>query len=75
MDALTYAACLENVASISDDPRYLFEKADIRNRIDLDNIFDKHKPDAVMHSAAETHVDRSIDNPSDFIETNVIGTF
>ena len=52
-----------------------FEHVDIRNRNDLDVVFSKHKPDAVMHLAAESHVDRSIDSPSDFIETNVIGTF
>jgi dTDP-glucose 4,6-dehydratase len=75
VDALTYAACLENVASVADDPNYVFEQADIRNRNDLDNIFEKYKPEAVMHLAAESHVDRSIDGPLDFIETNVNGTF
>ena len=75
VDALTYAACLENLASILENPNYDFEHADIRNRKDLDVIFERHKPDAVMHLAAETHVDRSIDAPSDFIETNVNGTF
>ena len=75
LDALTYAACLKSVANISDSPRYFFEQADIRDRDSLNEIFNKHKPDAVMHLAAESHVDRSIDSPSDFIETNVIGTF
>ena len=75
VDALTYAACLDNVASVADNPLYAFEQADIRNRAVLDAIFTKHKPDAVMHLAAESHVDRSIDGPSDFIETNIIGTF
>ena len=75
VDALTYAACLENVASVSEHPKYVFEQADIRNRGDIERIFDKHKPNAVMHLAAESHVDRSIDGPSDFIETNVTGTF
>ena len=53
----------------------ILEHKDIKNRNDLDVIFSKHKPDPVMHLAAESHVDRSIDAPSDFIETNVIGTF
>lgn len=75
LDALTYAACLENVASVGNSPRYAFEKADIRDRAALDRIFAAHDPDAVMHLAAESHVDRSIDGPGDFIETNVTGTF
>ncbi len=75
IDALTYAACLANLDSVSEDNNYTFVEADIRNRSDLDNIFDQHQPDAVMHLAAESHVDRSIDSPSDFIETNVLGTF
>ena len=75
VDALTYAACLENVASVSNNPDYIFEQANIRNRKRLDQIFEKHKPDAVMHLAAESHVDRSIDSPSEFIKTNVNGTF
>lgn len=75
VDALTYAACLENLSSVSDNPKYSFEHADIKNRNVLDDIFEKHQPDAVMHLAAESHVDRSIDGPADFIETNVTGTF
>lgn len=75
MDALTYAACLENVAMVADKPGYAFEKADIRDRSALDAVFAKHKPDAVMHLAAESHVDRSIDGPGDFIETNITGTY
>lgn len=75
LDALTYAACLENVAEVSDIPRYAFEHADIRDRMALDRIFDAHQPDAVMHLAAESHVDRSIDGPGDFIETNITGTY
>ena len=75
IDALTYAACLENLVGVSENPNYFFEHANIRNRNYLDVIFEKYKPDAVMHLAAESHVDRSIDNPADFIETNVIGTF
>ena len=74
-DALTYAACLDNVADVADDPRYAFEQLDIRDRAAIDAVFDRHQPDAVMHLAAESHVDRSIDGPSDFIETNITGTF
>ncbi len=75
LDALTYAACLANVASVADHPNYAFEQADIRDRAALDRIFAAHKPDAVMHLAAESHVDRSIDGPGDFIETNITGTY
>jgi dTDP-glucose 4,6-dehydratase len=75
LDALTYAACLDNVASVADSPAYAFEHADIRDRAALDRIFAAHKPDAVMHLAAESHVDRSIDGPGDFIETNITGTY
>ena len=75
LDALTYAANLENVASVSNSPLYSFEQADIRDRAALDRVLDQHKPDAVMHLAAESHVDRSIDGPGAFIETNVTGTY
>ncbi len=75
VDALTYAACLDNVASVADHPNYAFEQVDIRNRAALDVVFSTHNPDAVMHLAAESHVDRSIDGPADFIETNINGTF
>jgi dTDP-glucose 4,6-dehydratase len=75
VDALTYAACLENVASVADHPNYAFEQVDIRDRTALDTVLAKHTPDTVMHLAAESHVDRSIDGPADFIETNVNGTF
>nr|WP_319248151.1 dTDP-glucose 4,6-dehydratase [uncultured Celeribacter sp.] len=75
LDALTYAACLDNVALVADSPLYAFVQADIRDRAALDRIFAEHRPDAVMHLAAESHVDRSIDGPGDFIETNITGTF
>lgn len=75
VDALTYAACLDNVAEAAQSPNYTFEQADIRDRAALDTVFERHKPDAVMHLAAESHVDRSIDGPGDFIETNITGTF
>jgi len=75
LDALTYAACLDNVASVSNAPGYVFEHVDIRERGALDRVFAHHKPDVVMHLAAESHVDRSIDGPGAFIETNVNGTY
>lgn len=75
LDLLTYAACLENVAEAAKSPLYVFEQADIRNRTALDRVFAKYMPDAVMHLAAESHVDRSIDGPGDFIETNITGTY
>jgi len=75
LDALTYAACLDNVAPVANAPGYTFIEADIRDRTALDQVFQDHKPDAVMHLAAESHVDRSIDGPGTFIETNVMGTF
>jgi dTDP-glucose 4,6-dehydratase len=75
LDALTYAACLENVASVADSPRYTFVHADIRDRAALDRVFAAHTPDAVLHLAAESHVDRSIDGPGTFVETNITGTY
>lgn len=75
LDALTYAACLDNVASVAEQPGYHFEHADIRDAGALTRIFAMHRPDAVMHLAAESHVDRSIDGPGAFIETNVAGTY
>ena len=75
LDALTYAACLENIVSVADSPLYTFEHADICDRAALDGIFAQHKPDAVMHLAAESHVDRSIDGPGAFIQTNITGTY
>ena len=75
LDALTYAACLDNVASVAGSPLYAFEHANIRDRSALDRILAAHAPDAVLHLAAESHVDRSIDAPADFVETNITGTF
>ncbi|MGH1424284.1 MAG: dTDP-glucose 4,6-dehydratase, partial [Pseudooceanicola sp.] len=75
LDALTYAACLENVAGVADDPGYTFVQADIRDGDAMRDVFAAHAPDAVMHLAAESHVDRSIDGPGAFIETNVNGTY
>ena len=75
LDALTYAACLDNVAPVADDPKYAFVEADIRDPEALAQVFSTHQPHAVMHLAAESHVDRSIDGPGAFIDTNVTGTF
>jgi dTDP-glucose 4,6-dehydratase len=75
LDALTYAACLDNVASVAKNTNYTFVEADIRDRAALDSVFAAHAPEAVMHLAAESHVDRSIDAPGTFIETNVTGTY
>ncbi|WP_243614338.1 dTDP-glucose 4,6-dehydratase [Shimia aestuarii] len=75
LDALTYAADLANVASVADSPLYAFQQADIRDRAALNAAFATHQPDIVLHLAAESHVDRSIDGPADFIDTNITGTF
>ena len=75
VDALTYASCPDNVAEAAQSPLYSFEHADIRDRAALDRIFAAHQPDTVMHLAAESHVDRSIDGPGTFIETNITGTY
>ncbi|MBT9248113.1 dTDP-glucose 4,6-dehydratase (plasmid) [Gemmobacter fulvus] len=75
LDALTYAACLDNVAEAARSPLYAFEHVDIRDRVALNRAFAVHKPDLVMHLAAESHVDRSIDTPGDFVETNITGTY
>lgn len=75
LDALTYAACLDNVASVAQSPRYSFVHADIRDRAALDRVFADHAPEAVLHLAAESHVDRSIDGPGTFVETNITGTY
>ena len=68
LDALTYAACLDNLAPVADAPNYTFVQADIRDRAAMDAVFAEHTPDAVMHLAAESHVDRSIDGPGAFVE-------
>lgn len=75
VDKLTYAGNLESLLSVSDSDRYSFEQVDICDRSELDRIFRQHQPDAVMHLAAESHVDRSIDGPAAFIETNIVGTY
>lgn len=75
VDKLTYAGNLANVASVAHSSRYAFEQVDIINRADLDRVFAQHQPDAVMHLAAESHVDNSISSAGEFIQTNIVGTF
>ncbi|MDQ2045231.1 dTDP-glucose 4,6-dehydratase [Pseudoalteromonas sp. 20-92] len=75
LDKLTYAGNLESLKSVDNSERYTFEQVDICNRIELDRLFVTHKPDAVMHLAAESHVDRSITGPAEFIQTNIVGTY
>ncbi|NVH48260.1 dTDP-glucose 4,6-dehydratase [Photobacterium damselae] len=75
LDKLTYAGNLESLSDVENSDRYVFEQVDICDREELDRVFTQHQPDAVMHLAAESHVDRSIDGPAAFIETNIIGTY
>lgn len=75
LDKLTYAGNLESCVSVSDRPRYAFEQVDICDPAELARVFKEHQPDVVMHLAAESHVDRSIDGPGDFIQTNIVGTY
>lgn len=75
VDKLTYAGNLDSLLSVSDNERYFFEHVDICDRVELDRIFAQHKPNAIMHLAAESHVDRSIDGPAAFIDTNIVGTY
>ena len=75
IDKLTYAGNLESLADVSDNSRYAFEQVDICNRTEVDRVLREYQPDAIMHLAAESHVDRSIDGPADFIETNIVGTY
>ena len=75
LDKLTYAGNLASLQPIADDPRFCFLRADIRDRPAVGRALEEFQPDVVMHLAAESHVDRSIDGPADFIETNLVGTF
>ncbi|EIV8488857.1 dTDP-glucose 4,6-dehydratase [Vibrio vulnificus] len=75
VDKLTYAGNLDSLKSVDSSSRYYFEQVDICNKIELDRVFSEHKPDVVMHLAAESHVDRSITGPAAFIETNIVGTY
>ena len=75
VDKLTYAGNLDSLAEVMSSPRHIFEQADICDRDAMDRIFSKYQPDAVMHLAAESHVDRSISGPAEFIQTNILGTY
>jgi dTDP-glucose 4,6-dehydratase len=75
LDKLTYAGNLESLDAVNKSKNYCFEQVDICNRTEVERVFKQHKPDAVMHLAAESHVDRSIDGPAAFIETNIVGTY
>ena len=75
LDSLTYAGNLDSLGPARGDARYVFEQVDIRDAAELARVFAQHRPRAVMHLAAESHVDRSIDGPADFIQTNIVGTY
>ncbi|WPJ94992.1 dTDP-glucose 4,6-dehydratase [Coraliomargarita algicola] len=75
LDKLTYAGNAESLADLSGNPNYTFEQVDLCDAVALSSVFHKHQPDCVMHLAAESHVDRSIDGPGEFIQTNIVGTF
>src|SRR5258708_32704705 len=75
LDKLTYAGNLESLATVAGNPRYRFEQGDIVDTAAMRRVFEEYSPDVVMHLAAESHVDRSIDGPAEFIQTNIVGTF
>jgi len=75
VDKLTYASGVEALEGAARDPRHVLERTDIADNAALQRIFGEHQPDAVMHLAAESHVDRSIEGPAEFIQTNIVGTF
>ena len=75
LDKLTYAGNLESLTSISDNARYSFEQVDICDAEEVKRVLTEYQPDIIMHLAAESHVDRSIDGPGEFIQTNVVGTY
>lgn len=75
LDKLTYAGNLQSLTTVENNDRYVFEHVDICDRVELSRVFASHKPDAVMHLAAESHVDRSITGPAEFIQTNIVGTY
>ena len=75
VDKLTYAGNLESLESVESNPRYQFEQVDITDAVQVEALFPLHQPNAVMHLAAESHVDRSIDGPGAFVDTNIVGTF
>ncbi|MQR98710.1 dTDP-glucose 4,6-dehydratase [Gluconobacter aidae] len=75
VDCMTYAASEDTVSEVADDPRYSHARANIVNGVEMQRLFEEYRPDAVMHLAAESHVDRSIDGPGVFIQTNIVGTY
>ncbi|MBT8448094.1 MAG: GDP-mannose 4,6-dehydratase, partial [Gammaproteobacteria bacterium] len=75
VDKLTYAGNLESLENISSNPLYSFERVDVCDFNEMARVFETHRPDKVMHLAAESHVDRSIDGPAEFIQANVVGTY
>jgi dTDP-glucose 4,6-dehydratase len=75
VDKLTYAGDLATIASVADNSRYMFEQVDICDTHEMERVFKQYQPDAIMHLAAESHVDRSIDGPATFIQTNIVGTY
>ncbi len=75
LDALTYAGNLESLSGIEQNSRYIFEQVNIRDIKGVESVFEQYQPDAIMHLAAESHVDRSIDGPAAFIQTNIVGTY
>src|SRR5437879_7138701 len=75
VDKLTYAGNLENLESVSRSPRYYFERVDICDAGPIHQLFRRYEPNAVIHLASETHVDRSIDGPSPFMQTNIFGSY
>jgi len=75
IDKLTYAGNLESLTSVESDARYVFEQVDICDPAEIKRIFNEYQPDVIMHLAAESHVDRSIDGPGEFIQTNIVGTY
>ncbi len=75
VDSLTYSGNMKSLELVVENPRYAFAKINICNQQEINKIFQQYQPDAVMHLAAETHVDRSIDSPTEFIKTNIIGTY
>jgi len=74
VDVLTYAGNLESLMEVEDNERYHFEQVNICDKEAMESVFERYQPDAIMHLAAESHVDRSIDGPADFIQTNIVGT-
>ena len=75
IDKLTYAGNLESLAKVQNNSKYSFEQVDICDALEIKRIFKKYRPDIVMHLAAESHVDKSISGPSEFIQTNIVGTY